>query len=106
METEPLSLEDKGWSLLKDKRHRQGLMVRLTEWLSMDGPRISTLCPPVIIGTFTRVSINCQPPITLVSVILKTLLKASSKKQQIELYADEKFFILLQTDERVSGQLI
>ena len=42
----------------------------------------------------------------LISVILKTLLKASSKKQQIELYADEKFFILLQTDERVSGQLI
>lgn len=39
METEPLSLEDKGWSLLKDKRHRQGLMVRLTEWLSMDGPQ-------------------------------------------------------------------
>lgn len=56
-------------------------------------PRIGTLFPLVIMGTFTRVSINCQPPITLISVVLKTLLKASSKKQQIELYADEKFFL-------------
>lgn len=44
-ETEPLSLEDKGWSLLKDKRHRQGLMVRLTEWLSMDGPQNKDTLP-------------------------------------------------------------